>query len=113
MENIATETIYSKYEFSGEELLKLSRQMARAEQIISDKADALKSVTTQIKAEIAAQEEIMHSCAEKVRSGYEMHPHQCEIKYILESGMAQYVDIDSGEIIQERTMTKDEQLKLA
>jgi uncharacterized FlaG/YvyC family protein len=112
-----TETVWVKHEYNDEESMDLGRRMAMAESLIAEKSDtlksvttAIKSVTTAIKAEIAAQEEILHSCAEKLRSGYEMRPQEADVKY--ESGVVKYVDKDTGEILKERPMTKDEQLKL-
>ena len=105
-----TETVWVKHEFNDGESMELGRRMAMAESLIAEKSDTLKSVTTAIKAEIAAQEEILHSCAEKLRSGYEMRPQEADVKY--ESGVVKYVDKDTGEILKERPMTKDEQLKL-
>ncbi len=105
-----TETIYVKYIFSGEEVMEFARKMSRAEETISRKMEELKSVATTIKADIAIQEGVLHSCAEKVRSGYEMRPKEVGVNY--EKGMVKYVDKASGEILEERPMTEDEQLRL-
>lgn len=110
MDNL-TETIYVKYVFTDKELLEMSRRMARAEAAINEKMDELKSVSTTIKADIATQEGILHSCAEKLRSGYEMRLKEVEVKY--EKGIVKYVDKDSGEILEERPMTQEEQLRLS
>ena len=110
MENL-TETIWTKHVFSGDEVLELGQKMARAESIISEKADQLKSVTTAIKAEIASHEAILHACAEKLRTGYEMRPKDVDISY--EKGIVKYVDKETGEILEERPMTQDEQLRLS
>lgn len=103
-----THTIYVKYTFGDKESLDLSRKMARALAAISEKGDELKSVSTTIKADIAVQEGILHSCAEKLRSGYEMRPVEADVKY--EKGIVKYVDRDTGEILEERPVTQDEQL---
>ncbi len=109
VENL-TQTIYVKYIFPDKELLELSRKMASAEATISRKMEELKSVTTTIKADIAAQEGVLHSNAEKLRSGYEMRPKEADVKY--EKGLVKYVDKETGEILEERPMTQDEQLKM-
>ena len=109
MENLS-ETIWVKHVFESEEVLELGQKMARAESVISEKADQLKSVTTAIKAEIAQHEAVLHTCTEKLRSGYEMRPKEVDIQY--ESGIVKYVDKDTGEIIEERPMTQDEQLRM-
>lgn len=106
-----TETIYAKHTFTGEESMELARRMASAEATISRKMEELKSVSTTIKADIAIQEGILHSCAEKLRSGYEMRPKEADVKY--EKGVVKYVDKETGEILEERPMTQDEQLRLS
>ncbi len=106
-----TETIYVKHQFSSEENLILAQKMARAEATIREKEDTLKSVATTIKAEIATEEGILHSCAEKLRSGYEMRPRECNLKY--EQGLVVYVDKETGEILEKRSMTQEEQLRLS
>jgi hypothetical protein len=105
-----TETRFIKYSFTDKELLDLSRKMARAENLIGEKADTLKSVAATIKAEIAEQEGVLHSCAEKLRSGYEMRQIDCDLKY--EDGLAKYYSKDTGELVEERPMTSTEQLRL-
>lgn len=109
MDNL-TQTIYVKYTFNDKELLELSRKMAGAEAAIDRKMEELKSVSTTIKADIAVQEGILHSSAEKLRSGYEMRPREANVKY--EKGVIKYVDKETGEILEERPMTQEEQLRL-
>lgn len=106
-----TETIWTKHTFTGEEVMDLGQKMARAEATISEKADQLKSVSTSIKAEIATHEGVLHTCAEKLRSGYEMRPKDVDLEY--EKGIVKYVDKETGEIIEERPMTQEEQLRLS
>jgi hypothetical protein len=86
--------------------------MARAEATISEKADQLKSVATSIKAEIAEQEAILHKCAEKLRSGYEMKEHDSYVDYDV-PGVVRFIDKDTGEVLEERPLTESEQLKLS
>jgi hypothetical protein len=109
MENM-THVIYVKYVFPDNELLELSRKMARSEAAINEKMDELKSISTSIKADIAAQEGILHSCAEKLRSGYEMRQKETRVEY--SNGIVAYVDKTTGEILEQREMTEDEQLRL-
>lgn len=109
MENL-TQTIWVKHLFTREEMSELAQKMASAEASISEKTDELKSVSTMIKAEIATQEGILHSCAEKLRSGYEMRPREADVNY--DKGIVKYVDKETGEIIEERPMTHEEQLRL-
>lgn len=112
MTELLTDTIWDKYEFTDEENTELAQQMARAEAVISEKSDDLRAVTAAIKAEITTQEGILHSCAEKLRSGYEMRQKVVDLRYDYGNGVVQYIDKESGEILKERPMTKDEQLRL-
>ena len=109
METIG-QVIWVKHAFADKEITELAHKMARAEAVISEKQDALKSVTTAIKAEIAMQEMELHSSAEKLRTGYEMRSKECNVKY--ENDLIKFVDKETGEVLEERPMTKDEQLRL-
>ncbi len=111
MDNL-TETIYTRHSFSEKEMLELSQKMAGAEAAISRKTEELKSVSTTIKADMAVQESILHGCAEKLRSGYEMRPRECLVDYTTK-GMVKYVDKETGEVLEERPITQDEQLRLS
>ncbi len=105
-----TETVWIRHVLTNDEVLELAQRMAMAESSINEKADQLKSVSTTIKAEIATQEGILHSSAEKLRSGYEMRPRDAVVTY--DKGIVKYVDKDTGEIFEERPMTQEEQLRL-
>ena len=105
------ETIWVKHVLTGDEVMELAQKMARAEANINEKGDQLKSVSTAIKAEIVTQEGILHNCAEKLRSGYEMRPKEVDVNY--DKGIVKYVDKGTGEILEERPMTQDEQLRLS
>ena len=102
------ETIWIKYILSVDEIRDLAIKMARAEATISEKVNQLESVSATIEAEITAQEGILHSCAEKIRSGYEMRPRDAVLSY--ENGMVKCEDKETGEILEERPMTQSEQL---
>jgi len=109
MENL-TQTKHIRHTFTDTESLVISRKMAEAAAAINEKIDELKSVSTSIKADIAVQEGILHSCAEKVRSGYEIRPVECDVKY--DEGTAKFTDKATGEVVEERPMTQDEQMRL-
>jgi hypothetical protein len=109
MDNM-TETRFVRHTFTEKEIVELAQKMARAESTIGEKADELKSVSTTIKAEIAEQEAILHKCAEKLRSGYEVTPKECNVSY--NGNKIKYVEHQTGEVIEEREMTDEEQLKL-
>lgn len=104
------ETLWIKHTFNSNEIVALAQEMSRAQSVIADKTDELKSAVASIKAEIAMQETVSNSCAKKLCAGYEMLPKECVVTY--DKGIAKYVDKHSGEVLQERGMTEEEQLKL-
>ncbi len=106
------ETIWVKHLFTSEESMSLGQKMAQAESIIGAKSDELKSVSTTIKADIASQEGVLHSCAEKLRTGYELRQQECFADYSVK-GRVKYIAKDTSEILEERDLTEDEQLRLS
>jgi len=68
----------------------------------------LKSAQTQFKSKIALHEAELISLAEKLRSGFEMRNIECEISGDYKLGTVTIIRLDTGEIIRERPMTKDE-----
>ncbi len=106
-----TKTLWQRHTFTDKERLQLASQMAQAEAVIRAKKDELKSISDSIKADISAQEAIMHSCGEKLRSGFAEVPKQCDVSYV--KGIVKYIDKDTGEILEERPMTEAEQLELS
>jgi hypothetical protein len=109
-EELIVETRYVKHIFCDKELLELSRKMTGALSCIEEKADELKTASASIKAEIAEQEAILHGCADKLKTGYDMRPRQCTVTY--ENNNVRYIDKETGEILEEHPMTEDEQLRL-
>lgn len=106
-----TETVYAKYEFTNTELLALSQEMAQAASKKKGSEDQLKSVQSSIKADINAEDAIINRCAEKISNGYEMKPYTCSRRYQAERKIVEFVDTETGEVIQTRPMTKDEQFR--
>ncbi len=109
--DVLTQTLWRRHTFDDKERLVLASQMAQAEAMIRGKQDELKSVTDAIKADISVQVALLHSCAEKLRSGFYEIPKECNVSYA--KGIVKYVDKDTGEILEERPMTDGEQATLA
>jgi hypothetical protein len=105
-----TERIYVKYVYSDKEIVDLSRKKGQLDLEINEKSEALATMTKTIKAEIGELTAQFRSCGEKLRSGYEMRPRDCVVRY--EDGLAKFYDKTSGEFLQERSMSTDEQLRL-
>ena len=105
-----TGTKYVRHTFTDGELLEISRRMAQSQAQIREREDELKTAASTIKAEIAELEARMSQCGEYLRSGYMMKPKECYLEY--SKTTVKYVDKETGEIIEERPMTEDEQLQL-
>ena len=106
-----TETRYIKHQFNNDEIIELTHQMLKAESAIEEKEAEVKTFTTQAKADIARYEAEITGCKEKIRSGYENIGIPCTLKY--EEGFAIYFKKGTGEIIEKRPMTDQEQMKLS
>jgi uncharacterized FlaG/YvyC family protein len=99
---------FLKYEFSDSEKAELADEMARAVCDATQTRMKLKSVQKQINAEIQQYEAEIASCAEKLRSGYEMRHVDCSFLRDFDLKSIKIVRDDTGEIISERAMTEDE-----
>jgi hypothetical protein len=102
---------YLKYLFSEDEIKKLGNDLA---QTYSQKLDAegrLKSVSTQIKSEIAKLDMGMASDSERIRSGYEYRYIECEKEEDFTNGRITITRTDTGEMVTDRAMTSEERQK--
>jgi len=106
-----TELVYAKYEFTQEEMLKMSHEMAQSASKKKEAEDRMKSVQSSIKAEINSEDANINKFAEKIRAGYEMRPHNCRLQY--DTDTVDYLDTETGEIVYTRPITHDEQLRLS
>jgi hypothetical protein len=101
-------TIYLKCNFTEEERNTMARQVT---ELISKKAEAegkLKSVSTQIKSEIAGIDAEMAKVSEMVRSGYEYRNVDCEVRSDYVAARVVIIRLDSGEIVEDRPMRMEE-----
>lgn len=106
-----TETVYVEYRYSDKELIEIAREVGQVNLQADEKSDALASMTKTMKAEISELTSKARSLNEKLRSGYEMRPVTCYVKY--KDGVATYVDKLTGEFVKDREMTRDEQLRMS
>lgn len=107
------ETIYTKHTYTNEELLKISGEMAQAAASKKAQEDTLKSVTSNIKADINLQDAKLNSAGESIRTGYKMVAHTCNIIYDHKKKTVNYQDADTKEMVESRPMTDKEQLQFA
>ncbi len=99
---------YLKYTFTEDEIKELGKSLAK---VFSDHSEAearLKSVSTQIKAEITALEGAMTLSSEKIRSGYEHRNIDCKKEFDYRLGTVTITRIDTGEVVEERPMDAEE-----
>ena len=104
---------YLKYLFSENEKNEMGGKLAQCFSDYTEKEGSLKSVTTQIKSDIAKVEAEMGNLAEKIRSGYEHRRTECKKVLDYKLGTVEIIRLDTGETIKGRPMTSDEvQMKL-
>jgi len=63
-----------KYDFTKEELERLSEQMAMAVVLKAEIEAEMKSVQAEYKKRIAENEAVIVDCAQKINAGFEMRP---------------------------------------
>ena len=102
--------IQIKRPYADKEIMAYSHNMAEAIAIIADKEAELKEFASKIKDEIAGQEGILRDCAARVNAGYEMTPVECKVTY--NKNIATFINKQTGEIVEKREMTPEEQLRL-
>lgn len=99
---------YLKCIFTEDEKKEMGSKLAQCFQECAEAEGRLKSVTTQIKSEIAFKEAEMASLAEKVRSGYEHRNVDCKKKLDYRLGTVTIARLDTGEVIREKPMDAEE-----
>lgn len=99
---------YLKYDFTEEEIKDLGKNLAKVFADHSEAEARLKSVSTQIKAEIATIEGTMTSLSEKIRSGHEYRDIECRKEFNYTLGKVSVFRNDTDEVIEERAMTGEE-----
>ena len=110
-EDILTETRHIKRVFTSDERDEFLRQMFRLKDDADEKQADLDAFKKTKQAEIASVEAEIGVIENKLRNGYEQVPVQCVVKY--EDNKAKYYQKSTGEFVEERSMTEQEQMKLA
>jgi hypothetical protein len=105
-----THIVEVKRPYTDKEIVAYSRIMAEAIKAIAEKGAELKAFASSIKDEIAGQESILNDCAARVNMGYEMTPVTCFVKY--DGKIATFTNKETGEIVEQRELTEEEQLRL-
>ena len=105
-----TQFIDKKRQYSDQEIMKYSHEMAEAMEVIENKTLEQKEFDKKIKDEIAGQEGIMSDCAVRIRKGFEVIPVECAVTY--KEKIVTFAEKSTGEIVEQREMTEEEQLHL-
>jgi hypothetical protein len=113
MKNI-TKTIQIKVPLTDAEKLEILSQITEADTVIKVKSfelDDLKEQEKVLKEAIEDQREIMSSLCTENKMGYKMKNVDCTVTYL--KGIAKYIDVATGEVVDEHPMTESEQLILS
>ncbi len=100
-----------KKKYTDAELIEFGKKFAESQCTIFEKQAEAKAFSDDIKADILALSQIINNCAEEIKSGYKMTSVNCLVTY--EGNMATFTDKASGEIVEKREMSEEEQLRLS
>ena len=106
-----TQTVWIKKPFTVEQKIELGKVMADADGEMNAKAEELKEIRDAFKDGIDELADKLHDAAKKLRQGYEEIRKECVATY--EGTIVRFADKDTGEIVEEREMTEDEQMRLS
>ena len=101
-----------KYHFTDPELKTLSADLARNCAKLQEVEDEKKEMASNYKAKIDAATSAINSVARDINNGYEHRYFECETEKDFDSGNINFIDMESGNLIESRKMTAEEyQLK--
>ena len=105
-----TTNIQVKRPINAKEKQELLAKIVESDQIIRDLTIELKEYTKSKKEAIEVELTTISQCCQLARDGFENVTHECTVKY--EGGNTQFMDIRSGEVVDEHPTTDEEQLRL-
>lgn len=100
--------LYLECILSDQEKLSYSKELGENITLKSRSEEALKSFSTQKKAEIAGHEAKINLLADKINTGREYRDIECEIKFDWEEKTKSWLRKDTGEVAQVRPMDDDD-----
>ena len=109
-ENTITENHQVKTPISDKEKLELLDKIVKTDFEMNEKIDALREYTKAEKGEIDALGGIISDCCERVRTGFISETYECAVTY--EGTHITFTNVKNGEIVEQREMTEEEQLRL-
>lgn len=117
-EQLITEFVWVKKEFTPEQKIELGEKMADADERLSGKEAELDSATEAFKdrrktleSEMTTISQELHEHARKFRQGYEEIHVECTVKY--EGNRKLSYAKDTGALVEDREMTEAEQMRLS
>ncbi len=99
---------YLKHVFSEKEKTDMGEKLAQCFADCAGKEADLKSVSTQLKSEVAKIQGEMSALSGKIREGYEHRNIKCKKRFDYRLGMVEYIRLDTGEIVRERPLDEEE-----
>ena len=93
-----TEELELECVLTDEEKLRYSKELSEAISAKARAEESLKSFQTQKKAEIAKAEATINMLAEKINTGHEFRPVECEIKWDFKKKEKSWVRKDTSEV---------------
>lgn len=105
-----TTNITVKRPINAKEKQELLAKIVESDQIVNDLVLELKEYTAEKKENIEQERMNISRCCRLARDGFEPVTHECTVKY--EGGNTQFMDIRSGEVVDEHPTTDEEQLRL-
>ncbi len=117
-EQLTTEFVWVKKQFTPEQKIELGEKMADADDRLSKKeteltmaAEAFKEQRKALEGEITVISQELHNHARKFRAGFEEVHIECTVKYGGNRRLS--YSKDGGELVEDRELTEAEQMRLS
>jgi hypothetical protein len=101
-----TETLEAP--LSSAKIVELSKELARSLAAIGRLQDQLKSVKSQLGAEIDKEQAIVNEISEKINAGHEWRPVECQLIKDYQANTITVIRLDTNEEVRKRDMTPEE-----
>lgn len=102
------ERVEHKHVFSEDEILQVSRELAKKNRDFASLEDEKKAAMAEYKAKMDAVHSEVNLLSQHVTNGYKHVRILCEVKKNTSRGELIYYSVDTGELIQRRRMQRDD-----
>lgn len=106
-----TRNIEIKTPLTPDQIKDILQKVSEAHLEIERQQEELKIARESCKSECERQDEIISQCLARYRRGYDVKTCECFAKY--ENGEATFTDAKTGEIVEQRAISEEEQLQLS